>query len=77
MAVLSTAPSLTCSLLPRPRLDPNLHVDASPFGLGFVINNQYASWRLSDSWSSDGQDIGWAESVALELSIYWLIQMGY
>ena len=30
-----------------------------------------------DSWATEGQDIGWAESVALELAIYWLIKMGF
>ena len=38
-------PSLTCSILLRPCLDPNFHIDASSsFGLGFVIGNQYAGW---------------------------------
>ena len=66
------------SLLPRQCLDLNVHVDASlAFGLGFTFNNDYAGWRLSDSWVAEGRDIGWAECVALELAIYWLIQEGF
>ena len=74
---------LTCltmshSLLPRQCLDPNVHVYASlVFGLGFTFNNDYAGWHLSDGWAAGGHDIGWAECVALELAIYWLIQEGF
>jgi len=73
-----TGPAMSRSLLPRQRLDPNIHVDASSaFGLGFAMNNHYAGWHLSDSWAADGHNIGWAECVALELAIYWLIQEGF
>ena len=64
--------------MPRKQFDPNLHIDASSsYGLGFVIENKYAGWQLIAGWACDGRDIGWAESVALELAIYWLIQEGY
>ena len=73
-----TGLTVSHSLLPRQHLDPNIHIDASSaFGLGFTINNYYAGWCLSDSWAADGHDIGWAECVALELAIYWLIQEGF
>jgi len=65
-------------MMPRQHLDPNLHVDASSsFGLGFAFENQYAGWHLINGWEAKGCNIGWAEAVALELSIYWLIQMGF
>jgi len=52
-------------------------VDTSlAFGLSFTFNNSYAGWHLSDSWVAGGHDIGWAECVAIELAIYWLIQQG-
>jgi len=59
-------------------IDPNLHVDTSlSFGVGFVIDNRYAGWRLIEGWACETRDIGWAESVALELAIYWLTQQQY
>jgi len=63
--------------MPRPNYDPGLHVDtSSSFGVGFTVGNNYASWCLIEGWASEGQDIGWAESIAL-LFIYWLIQENY
>jgi len=41
---------------------------SSSFRVGFAIENKYASWQLTN---------GWAESIALELAIYWLIQEHY
>jgi len=73
-----TCPAVTHSLLPRRHLDPNIHIDASSsFGLGFAFENWYAGWSLIDGWAAEGRDIGWAESVALELAVYWLIQEGF
>ena len=70
--------TVTCSLIPQTHFDPNLHIDVSSlYGVGFAIENRYVGWQLIDGWAYNGQDIGWAESVALELSIYWLIQEGY
>ena len=64
-------PSVTRSLMPHVCIDPNLHVDASSsFKVGFVIENRYAGWRLIEGWACESRDIGWAESVALELAIY-------
>jgi len=78
LSQMETGLTVSCSLLPRQCLDPNIHVDASSaFGLGFMINNKYAGWHLSDGWAADSHDIGWAEYVALELAIYWLIQEGF
>jgi len=42
-----------------------------------VIDNRYAGWRLIEGWACESRDIGWAESVALELAIYWLTQQQY
>ena len=72
-----TGPAVTHSLLPRQCLDPNSHIEVSSFGLRFAFKNWYVGWHLVDGWAAEGQDIGWDESVALELAIYWLIQMGF
>ena len=50
---------------------------SSSFSLSFAFENQYAGWCLIEGWVAEGQDIGWAESVAIELAIYCLIQMGF
>jgi len=42
-----------------------------------MIGNKYAGWWLTDESLANDRDIGWAESIALELAIYWLIQEGY
>jgi len=53
-------------------------MDASTsFGVGFTLNDCYAGWRLTEGWAADGRDIGWAETMALELAIYWLLQMNF
>src|SRR5882724_2335790 len=61
----------------RQHLDPNLHLVASSvFGLRFAFENQHAGLHLTDGWWLKGHNKGWAEYEALEIAIYWLIQMG-
>ena len=69
---------MTHSLFLRQHLDLNIHVDASSFfGLGFAFENSYAGWHLINIWVAGRHNIGWMESMALELEIYWLIQRGF
>jgi len=35
------------------------------------------AWHLSSNWKSGDRDIGWAESIALELAVMWLIQNNF
>jgi len=42
-----------------------------------VIGNQWAAWKLIPGWDSAGRDIGWAESIALELAILMLLDIGF
>jgi hypothetical protein len=59
--------------LKRSFINLDLWVDASTdFGIGILIGNHWAAWKLLPSWKSDGRDIGWAESIALELACMWL-----
>ena len=44
------------------------------WGIGLVVGNQWATWCLWEGWKHGDRDIGWAESVALELAILWLVQ---
>ena len=61
-------------LEPLPCLDPDIWVDASSsWGLGLVVNNAWATWCLLPGWNTNGYDIGWAEGIALEMAIYWLV----
>ena len=68
--VCLSGPTMSQSLMLSQHLDLNLHVDASSsFGLGFMVDNWYAGWHLTEGWATDDRDIGWAESVALEMAI--------
>jgi len=62
----------------RCSVDTNAWVDASTgWGIGMVIGSQWAAWKLVPGWKSDGRDIGWAESIALELAILMLVDHGF
>ncbi|QRV93153.1 The BTB (BR-C, ttk and bab)/POZ (Pox virus and Zinc finger) domain [Ceratobasidium sp. AG-Ba] len=63
---------------PPPPSPVRVFTDASTsYGLGVVIDNEFASWQLTPSrWKQDSRDIGWAEAVAVELAIVWLINRG-
>ena len=53
-------------------------VDASTsFGIGVVLDNEWDAWKLRDGWNRDGRDIGWAESVAIELGLHMAIARGF
>jgi len=45
--------------------------------LGLCVGDKWAAWCLVDSWNSCGQDIGWAEAMAIELAASWLTQCGW
>ncbi|KZP01988.1 hypothetical protein FIBSPDRAFT_771393, partial [Athelia psychrophila] len=52
-------------------------VDASTnWGIGIIVNGHWAAWKLLPGWKSDGRDIGWAESIAVELAVAWVVQQG-
>ena len=74
----STEPFKSCLLLPWTAIDPNVWVDASTdWGISVIYGRLWAAWRLKPGWKSEGRDIGWVESVALELTVLWLIRDGY
>jgi len=61
-----------------PEVDLNLWVDASTsWGIGLCSNVSWAAWHLLNGWNSAGWDISWAESIAIELAIMWLMQCGW
>lgn len=71
------AEDISRSLVSRgPAKDYSLWVDASSeWGIGVLINGRWAAWRLANGWKHDGRDIGWAETVALELALLCLEAM--
>ena len=63
--------------VPPPATDLTIFVDASTsWGVGLVINNRWTAWYLLSGWKSDGRDIGWAEMVAVELALCYLVAKG-
>lgn len=62
---------------PPPRADYRVFVDASTsFGVGVILNGAWERWRLKNGWNTEGRDIGWAEFVALEMGVRWIISTG-
>ncbi|KAF5335751.1 hypothetical protein D9611_009705 [Ephemerocybe angulata] len=55
---------------------PEVFVDASGKGIGFLWNGRWAAWKLSKGWRSGGRDMQWAEMVAVELGLRTLIAAG-
>ena len=60
--------------MPRYTVDPDVWIDASTkWGIGVVIGQEWAAWKLVIRWNKDGRDIGWAECIALELAVFIII----
>jgi len=66
-------------LLPRGELrDLGIYVDASTsWGIGIVIDGSWAAFQLKEDWKLPHHDIGWLETVAVELLVYFPEQMGF
>jgi len=67
-------PNVTRQLRPRGiTQDLHIFVDASTsWGIGIVLGDEWAAFRLSTSWKLEGRDICWLETVAIELLVYFL-----
>lgn len=67
------------TLLPRgPIRDIGIFVDASTlWGIGIIIDDRWAAFKLADDWKSPGQDICWLETVAMEILVYFLEQLNF
>ena len=67
-------PCVPHSLTPQHTVDPNIWVDASTdWGIGIIIADHWAAWKLVAGWNSLGRDIGWAELIALELAVIMIV----
>jgi len=59
-------------------MDPHIWVDTSTdWGISVILSQLWATWRLIPGWKTDSWDIGWAESIALELEVIWLVREGF
>jgi hypothetical protein len=57
--------------------DLNIWVDvSSTWGIGIIIRNKWDALTWSSPWHYEGQDIGWAEAVAVELVAQILFEQG-
>jgi len=53
----------------------DIWVDASTsWHIGVVVGEHWATCKLNAGWKSEGRDISWAESVALEIAVLWVIE---
>ncbi len=65
------------TLQPKIICDVDAWIDASTsWGIGMVIGHRWAAWKLKEGWKTHGRDIGWAETVALELFAMWASTSG-
>ena len=48
-----------------------------PWGIGLMVGDRWVAWSLCKGWKAAGWDIGWAESIALELAILWIISQDF
>jgi hypothetical protein len=61
-----------------PTLRSQIFVDASTsWGIGFVWEDHWLTWKLLPGWKAEGCDIGWAEMVAVELAFLTLLAARY
>jgi hypothetical protein len=67
------------NLFPRGEVqDFGIYVDAcTSWGIGIVIDGYWAAFQLKDDWKLPLHDICWLETVAFELLVYQLEQMGF
>ena len=68
---------ISCSLLPCIPLDLDIWVDAATsYGVGLVVDGQWAAWQLVEGWKVADSDIGWVKTIAMGLAVLWLVLAG-
>lgn len=73
----SPSPSRKAHIAPDTPSIPEIFVDASHSGIGFIFGRHWLAWKLKDGWRSETRDINWAEMVAVELGIRAMISAGH
>ena len=70
-------PPYPCILTVWQTIDLDIWVDTSTsWGIGIVMGESWAVWHLNPSWKAEGHDIGWAQSIALELVVLLVLNTG-
>ena len=63
---------------PPPPLDLSIWVDASSdFGISLLFDQAWSAWHLVPDWRGPSRDIGWLESLAIELAVSLVIRRGF
>ena len=76
-AVLSKS-HIVWSLLPPLYLNPDVWVDASTsWGIGLVVRGCWAAWNPLLGCKVANQDIGWDETIVMELMLLWMVSAGF
>lgn len=61
-----------------PVIDVDLWVDASTdWGVGLILGEKFAAFKLLPGWRGPSRDIGWLETLAVELAAILLGILGY
>jgi hypothetical protein len=74
-----SSPHVTMRLCTEVNADDSFRIftDASTsWGIGVVIGHEFDMWKLCDgwrNWEDSPKDIGWAEFVAVELAVFFLL----
>ncbi|KAE8183658.1 hypothetical protein CF328_g8112 [Tilletia controversa] len=62
---------------PGPPFELPIYVDASTeWGVGILVGERWAAWRLQPGWEADASGILWAEAIALEFGILAALALG-
>jgi len=53
-------------------------VDATTsWGIGLVVKGHWAAWKLVEGWRAADHDIGWVETIAMEVALLWILVAGF
>jgi len=47
------------------------------WGIGLIMGHCWAAWKLIPGWASSGRNIGWAESIPLELAVLLIVALDF
>ncbi len=61
---------------PSGHVNVEIYVDASAWGIGFVMDGQWMAWKFTDAIPLTGKllDISWAEMLAVEVGLWTTVQ---
>jgi len=45
--------------------------------MGLVVKGCWAAWKLTEGWRAADCDISWAETIAMEVALLWILAVGF